>query len=84
MLEEPQNGTWQRLHFPAISACELTPPSGAPSRALFDPAPPKGLPVRALSAPGLSIIPPDASANPPTISTVRIAAMIPEAVKKPN
>jgi hypothetical protein len=84
MVAVLQNGAWQKSHWPAIFACEFTPPSGAPSRALFEPTPPNGVPVRALRAPGLNNAPPDANANPAVIRIVRTAAMMPVAVKQPR
>jgi hypothetical protein len=79
-----QNGTWHKSHLPEISECELTPPSGAPSRALLEPVPPNDMPVCALSAPGLNNMPPDAKANPAVMKIVRTAAMTPVVVKQPK
>jgi hypothetical protein len=84
MLATLQNGAWHKLHFPEISECELTPPSGAPSRALFDPTPPNGVPGCALRTPGLNNVPPDANANPAVMRIVNTAAMIPVVVKQPR
>lgn len=46
--------------------------------------PPRETPLPAFKLPGLKIIPPLAMANPPMISAVNIAEMIPDVVKKPK